>query len=199
MAEKIDNKYASSEYSEECVHLGQDFRLKTVSETVSIVGGPMSEPVAAEPGAPGMNYAQGSDGVYASRPAKLSKDVDVIEMTALASVTQTEDGRIEIRYDETIDEDAPPVVTCLSFDPNEPGLVTLERRGILRSVMMFEEGQYRRCDYVTPIMSFEMTVHSRIVDNKLTADGGTLYMDYTIQTKGVATQRVKLSVEVVRI
>lgn len=197
MADKINNLYASSEYSEECVYLGQDFRLKTVSETVSIVGGPMGDPVAAEPGAPGTDYAEG--GAFASRPAKLSKDVDVIEMTALASVTQTEDGRIEVRYEETIDEDAPPVVTCLSFDPAELGLVTLERRGILRSVMMFEEGQYRRCDYVTPIMSFEMTVHSRIVDNKLTADGGTLYLDYTIQTKGVATQRVKLSVEVVRI
>lgn len=199
MADKINNLYASSEYSEECVHLGQDYRLKTVSETLSVVGGPMSGPVAGDPGAPGTDFAQGEDGVYVSRPAKISKDVDVIEMVSLASLSETEDGRIEIRYEETIDEDAPPVVTCLSFDRENPGLVTLERRGILRSVMMFEEGQYRRCDYVTPIMSFEMTVHSRIVDNKLSADGGTLYLDYTIQTKGVATQRVKLSVELVKI
>lgn len=199
MSDNTNNLYASSEYSEECVHLGQNFRLKTVSETVSIVGVQMGCPVAGGPAEPGTDYGSVDERVFSVGQQKLSKDVDVIEMTALASIEQTEDGRIEIRYDETLDGDAPPVATCLSFDSREPGLVTLERRGILRSVMMFEEGQYRRCDYVTPIMSFEMTVHSRIVDNRLTADGGTLYLDYTIQTKGVATQRVKLSVEVIRI
>lgn len=79
------------------------------------------------------------------------------------------------------------------------GLVTLERRGALRTVMFFEEGRYRRCEYVTPFMTFEMCIYSRRVDNRLSESGGSLYLDYAAEMKGAAAQRVKLNLELTKI
>lgn len=197
MADEIKNIRASSEYSfdsEECAHYGEDFRLRAVSEMISVSAPPPYETAGG--------FIGGDDGEgigFSVKQGKPSKERDVIEMTALASVAVAEDGRIEVRYDDAVDPDEPPVGTCISFDPDCPGLVTLERRGVIRSVMLFEEGRYRRCEYITPYMTFEMCVYGRKVDNRLTAEGGTLELDYVIEIKGAASQRVKMSVEIVKI
>lgn len=123
---------------------------------------------------------------------------DQIENRTTASI-RTEDGRLILSYEEAIDKDEAPVPTVLSFDPAEPGLVTLERKGFLRSVMIFEEGKRHRAVYKTPFAAFEMTVYSRSVENALTSEGGSLRLVYCVEFKGVAEQKVELELEAVRL
>lgn len=174
--------------------MGESFRLTVRSEMISVTGG---TPFDTAPGV--LEDEDGEPISLSPKKDKVTKERDVLEMTALASLTEGEDSRICLRYDDAVDPDEPPVETCISFDPAMPELVTLERHGVIRSVMMFQEGQYRRCEYVTPFMTFEMCVYARKVDNRLTASGGTLTLDYSVEIKGAAAQRVKMELEAVRI
>lgn len=181
-----------------CARHGERFRLRTVSETVSVAGAGIVRRSGGFFDFDG-DEGDGEDGFSFDEKIKTAREKDVIEMTAEAFVELTGDGRLEIRYDDAVDPDGPAVRTCLSFDTAEPGLVTLERRGALRTVMFFEEGRYRRCEYVTPFMTFEMCIYSRRVDNRLSESGGSLYLDYAAEMKGAAAQRVKLNLELTKI
>ena len=75
----------------------------------------------------------------------------------------------------------------------------LERDGFLRTVMTFEEGKRHRALYQTPFAGFEMTVFSRKVENALSADGGTLTLDYAVEFRGAAEQKVRIELEAARI
>ena len=130
-----------------------------------------------------------------SRP---SVETEKIESFSLASI-DVRDGRLIIAYDDAIDKDEPPVPTELSFRLDDPGLITLERHGFLRAVMIFEAGQRHRATYKTPLSNFEMTVFTRTAQNSLTPDGGTLSLEYAIEFRAAAEQKVKLTLEATRI
>lgn len=136
--------------------------------------------------------------VMARRRERPKVKKDQIENRTTASIRR-EAERLILSYEEAIDKDELPVPTVISFDIEEPGLVTLERKGFLRSVMIFEAGKRHRAVYKTPFASFEMTVFSRSVENALTPEGGTLRLVYCVEFKGVAEQKVELELEAVRL
>lgn len=166
----------------------RDFRLKLTSTTVSLSDFPGDDPTDDEKALP--VTAQ-----FRSRPKAQTRS---IESRSLASICEL-DGKVILNYDDTVDDDEDPVPTVLSFHVEEPGLITLERRGFLRSVMIFEQGKRHRATYKTPFAVFEMTVFSRTVENALTADGGTLTLEYTLEFRGAAEQKVRISLEAARI
>jgi uncharacterized beta-barrel protein YwiB (DUF1934 family) len=132
---------------------------------------------------------------FQRRPAV---ETESVESCTLASITER-DGRLIIEYDDAIDDDESPVPTKLSFAVGEPGLITLERKGFLRSVMIFEAGKRHRAIYKTPFAGFEMTVFSRTVENSLTPNGGKLRLDYAVEFRGAAEQKVSFTLEAARI
>ena len=166
----------------------RDFRLKISSVTISLSA--FSGDGAAADGE--------SMPVTARYGAKPSVETDRVESTTLASIT-ARDGRVTLAYDDAIDDAELPVPTKLSFAEDEPGLVTLERSGFMRSLMVFEAGKRHRATYRTPLGGFEMTVFSRTVENALSADGGTLTLDYAVEFRGAAEQKVKLTLEAARL
>lgn len=163
-----------------------DFRLIVRSSSVSL-----SDFAEEEREAPSMP-------VMARRRERPKVKKDQIENRTTAAI-RCDGGRLILSYEEAIDRDEEPVPTVLSFDLAEPGLVTLERKGFLRSVMIFEQGKRHRAVYKTPFADFEMTVYSRGVDNALTTEGGTLRLVYCVEFKGVAEQKVELELEAVRL
>ena len=184
MNEYTDKDVLSPEASGE----RRDFRLKLVSTTVSLSAFPVEgEPTDGE-----------SMPVTARFDRKPSVETDRVESTTLCSIAE-KDGRVTLAYDDAIDDAERPVPTKLSFAANEPGIVTLERSGFMRSVMVFEAGARHRATYKTPLGGFEMTVFSRSVENALTADGGTLTLDYAVEFRGAAEQKVRIALEAVRL
>ncbi len=165
---------------------GGDFRLIVRSSSVSL-----SDFAEEEREASAMP-------VMARRRERPKVKKDQIENRTLASI-RDDGGRLILSYEETIDKDESPVPTVLSFDRAEPGLVTIERKGFLRSVMIFEAGKRHRAMYKTPFAAFDMTVFSRSVENALTPEGGTLRLVYCVEFKGVAEQKVELELEAVRL
>ena len=51
------------------------------------------------------------------------------------------DNRITLRYAEADSTDLANELTIISFEDGEPGIVTMERNGVCRTVMVFEEGK----------------------------------------------------------
>ena len=166
----------------------RDFRLKLVSTTVSLSA-------FSESGEPSDKEAMPVTARFDQKP---SVETERIESTTLCSIT-AKDGRVTLAYDDAIDDADQPVPTKLSFAEAEPGLITLERNGFMRSLMVFEAGKRHRATYKTPLGGFEMTVFSRSVENALGADGGTLTLDYAVEFRGAAEQKVRLTLEAVRL
>lgn len=167
----------------------RDFRLKLTSESVSLSAFAGDRPSE-------------SDGesmpVTARFNAKPSVQTDRVESVTLASIA-VENGRLTLSYDDTVDDAESPVPTKLSFEVDRPGTVTLERRGFLQTMMIFEAKRRHRALYKTPFGGFEMTVYSRKVDNALCAEGGKLTLDYAVEFRGAAEQKVKLTLEATRL
>ena len=115
--------------------------------------------------------------------------------------TMSFDGnRVEICYDETMD-DAGVAQNTLSFDVQEPGIVTLVREGAVSCVMTFSEnGRYGGL-YNMGFASFDFTVATKRISNKLTFEkGGVLLLDYNTELQGVAVQtsRFRFDISVIK-
>ncbi|MBR5187588.1 MAG: DUF1934 domain-containing protein [Clostridia bacterium] len=115
--------------------------------------------------------------------------------------TMSFDGnRVEICYDETMD-DAGVAQNTLSFDVQEPGIVTLVREGAVSCVMTFSEnGRYGGL-YNMGFASFDFTVATKRISNKLTFEkGGILLLDYNTELQGVAVQtsRFRFDISVIK-
>lgn len=122
--------------------------------------------------------------------------VDGVELTTEAEYR--DDGkRIEIRYEETELTGMEGSVTCISFDRESPGIVSMLRGGSVYTVMIFEEGKRHICAYETPIMPFELCIFTRKVNNSIGFDTGkSLDLDYLIEIRGAGTERTIFHMDV---
>lgn len=121
---------------------------------------------------------------------------DTIEMTTDA-VMKDDGERIEISYDETELTGMSGAVTAVSFNKNEPGLVTMLRGGSVRTALVFEEGQRNICTYETPYMPFELCICTRKVENELEFGRGRLFLDYMVEIRGAKAERTKFNFEII--
>lgn len=143
-------------------------------------------------------FLEEEDGGGISFPPDDVPDVEksTTEMSCIASA-EICGGRMEIVYDDaSVDPDSPAVKTKISFELSSPGTVVIERSGTVGSVMIFEQGRFHRCEYVTPILRFEAAVFSRTVENTVGEAGGRLYLDYAVELKGGAAIRTKMNIEI---
>lgn len=109
-----------------------------------------------------------------------------------------DDGkRIEIRYEETELTGMEGSITCISFDRESPGIVSILRGGSVYTVMIFEEGKRHICAYETPVMPFELCIFTRRVQNNIGFDtGNSLDLDYLIEIRGAGTERSMFHMDV---
>ncbi len=94
------------------------------------------------------------------------------------------DGTLELRdsgwdicYEETDLTGLAGVTTCFRL---EPGQVTLERTGKLRSKMVFQEGVVHESLYQMEIGVLMITVCAKQIQAAITENGGTVDMVYSI-------------------
>ena len=118
---------------------------------------------------------------------------EIIEICSLGALTQ-EKGRTQIAYDETEATGMNGATTAVSFQTDQPGVVSMIREGAVSTVLVFEAGKRHHCIYQTPYMPFEVCVHTMKVDNRLLTDG-VLYLDYIIEIRGARAERTKFSME----
>ena len=113
------------------------------------------------------------------------------EMTVLGRYH--DDGiRVAISYDEGELSGMEGSRTTVSYQKNEPGVITMLRTGSVKTALLFEKGRCHECVYQTPIAHFDVRVQTDEVNNSLEGVG-VLYLDYTVELKGAQPQRTKMT------
>ena len=124
---------------------------------------------------------------HKQKASNVSAEPDTIEL--MLEGRYHDDGtRVTISYKEGELTGMQNARTSITFQKNEPSLVTMTRDGAVRTAMIFEPGRRHLCVYQTPYMPFELAVATKQVDNRLEKDG-TLHLLYTAEIKGANGQR----------
>ena len=104
-----------------------------------------------------------------------------------------DDGiRVAISYDESELSGMEGSRATVSYQKNEPGVITMLRTGSVKTALLFEKGRCHECVYQTPIAPFDVCVQTDDVKNSLEGVG-VLYLDYTVELKGAQPQRTKMT------
>ena len=118
---------------------------------------------------------------------------EMIEINSVGRLC-TENGRTSISYEETEVTGMEGSTTAVSFLTDQPGVVSMIREGAVSTVLVFEAGKRHHCLYNTPIMPFEVCVHTLKVENRL-LDAQYLTLDYIIEIRGARAERTKFRME----
>ena len=96
-------------------------------------------------------------------------------------------GEVRLSYDETEMTGMEGARTTVYFREDEPNLITMMRSGTVSTALVFEEKSRHICAYQTPLMPFELCVHTLKVDNRLLSEG-KIYLDYIIEFRGAKAE-----------
>lgn len=121
---------------------------------------------------------------------------ETIEIHSVGNYSEC-DGRVELSYDETEVTGMEGSRTAVSFAKEISGIVSMIREGAVSTVLVFEEGKRHHCIYNTPMMPFEVCVHTMKVENKL-AEEGWLDLDYIVEIRGAQAERTKFRMEILK-
>ena len=117
------------------------------------------------------------------------------EIKTFGTYTLTDDGRVEISYEESEATGMSGSKTTLSFEVAHPEIVTMSRTGFVSTTLVFEKGKRHHCVYNTPYMPFEVCVKSVKVSNSIVAMG-LLELDYFVEIRGAKAERTKFLMNV---
>ncbi|NLK39690.1 MAG: DUF1934 domain-containing protein [Clostridiales bacterium] len=104
--------------------------------------------------------------------------------------------RIELEYEETELTGMEGATTTLSYDKQNPNIITVLRDGSIQTALVFEEGVRHICMYETLYMPIELCVATTTLTNELTFEGGQIALDYLIETGGEQAERTRLSISI---
>lgn len=133
-------------------------------------------------------------------PDKLLSEVPDGEKNEYSLVSEglleIREGRLLLSYEETAIEGVEGCTTVISFEVGSPECVTVERCGALSSVFVISKGERLFSVYSTPYGALDMCIYAKKVENALTEEGGTLYLDYAVELRGLTAQRTRMEVKV---
>ena len=122
------------------------------------------------------------------------QEPDVIELTTDGQLEQTENGW-NLSYEESALTGMEGVMTTFRVDP---GKVTLDRTGALRSTMIFEEGVPHDSLYQLDFGALLMRVCAKKVRFDITPEGGTVDLLYTVEIEQNEAGNVDYHLEINR-
>ncbi len=117
------------------------------------------------------------------------------EMTTEATLLRAA-GKTYIRYSESVLSGMEGASTEIWFFDEHPEVVTMNRDGGFDTSFVFEGGHRHICIYSTPIMSFEMGVHTKEVENRLLTDG-FIVLDYMLEIRGAGAERNRVQISII--
>jgi uncharacterized beta-barrel protein YwiB (DUF1934 family) len=118
-----------------------------------------------------------------------------IELCTEATLSEKEDGCIEISYLENEDDEQLKTRSKIIFSKENPSLVIMSKEGAMSAFLSFEEGKTHICTYDTPFMPIKVYVNASVVDNRLLSDG-TLRLNYILNLNDCAPQHFAVEVKI---
>ncbi len=117
----------------------------------------------------------------------------------LTDGTLVRDGsKISIKYCERADMGfETDTVTILDIDTENPNVVTMVRTGDGATACRFDSEKSRQiCVYEVAGIPLELAIKTNSVAHSITENGGRINLDYTIELRGMSTQRNQMEIEV---
>ncbi len=115
------------------------------------------------------------------------------ELTTAGQFEMSEKGCV-IVYNEASEELA-DCVTSLKVEGSEK--ITMTRTGSYQTELIIEKDRRHNCFYQTPHGELIMGVYAKVIENKMTENGGTLRFSYTIDFNNVPAAENELLFTVV--
>ena len=109
----------------------------------------------------------------------LGNDKDVIELTTEGKLEALDDGYV-LHYEEGEMMGEQTVHTKLTAIGDNQ--IILERSGDMSSRLVIEKGKRNSCFYSIPQGEITLGIYGKTVQNGLSHNGGSLKMEYTIDT-----------------
>ncbi len=123
-----------------------------------------------------------------------AKEDQLLEMSYIGRMT--DDGeRVSIIYNEGNENGLDNSKTIISFMKRSPKIVTMAREGAVSTTFVFEKGRRYQCVYNTPIMPFEVCIHTDAVENEI-IEKKKLFLDYFVEIRGATADHTKFSLEI---
>ncbi len=125
---------------------------------------------------------------------------DAIELMTEGTLSSTEKDGVEcweISYDDT--EATGLIGSTTTVRCFGDALASMERDGDASSLLIIEKDKKHHCHYGTPFGSMIMGIYTNKIENKMTENGGRIYLNYTIDIDSmlVTSNEVMLEVKIV--
>ena len=121
-------------------------------------------------------------------------DEDVVELTTVGKMN-TVNGKTYLQYDVCTESEADGV-NCLIKIDHKDNSVVMQRSGAYNSRMYIKKGQRHTCHYETVGGVLTMGIFGESIKDEMTADGGRLYMSYTIDVNYGMLSRNSVEIKV---
>ncbi len=135
------------------------------------------------------------NGARAGASGKKEVEHEHTEMTTEAILLRA-GGRTSIRYAESELSGMEGANTEIWFFDETPEIVTMERGGGYGTSLTFEGGKRSISVYNTPIMIFELGLHTKEVKNRLLTDG-FIVLDYMLEIRGAGAERNRVHISII--
>ena len=115
-------------------------------------------------------------------------------LTAFGVFSAEKDGSYRISYEDSEITGLKGCLTTFCLAPT--GMLILLRRGEVRTCMVFEKGARHLCDYGLEGNLPSVVLHTHRLESDLTAEGGYLFVDYSVEIRGTRAEHNELFIEV---
>lgn len=105
---------------------------------------------------------------------------EAMQLLTSGELTPTENGYL-LRYEETLDETAPPTKIELSL---MDGVVRMQREGLYAADMVFRKGQRYEGQYTTPFGTMELAIFCTKAHYTIDENGGAVSLHYQLDLNG---------------
>lgn len=119
---------------------------------------------------------------------------DVVEVTTVGKMNVIA-GKTYLKYDDSATTGVKGVSCVIKIDP-EDNSVVMSRSGALNSRMYIKRGQRHICHYETGQGTLTMGIFGEMIKNDINADGGELFMSYTLDANCQLLSRNKVEITV---
>jgi len=122
-------------------------------------------------------------------------DVEVIEYKT-DGVLSDDGETVSLTYSEVEELGFEQSSTKLSCSRKKPGTVTMVRTGSGATACRFSEDERRQhCIYNTGYMPIELIINTHTVENEYKNQSGRIALDYTVELRGLTTERNRLEID----
>ena len=128
------------------------------------------------------------------------KTEEPVVMNLLCEADMTDDGdNIIIEYEEFLVDGGGATQTKLIFNKNTPHTVSLMRTGLVEMACTFAKGERFNCAYrMSDGIGLDFCMVTKELKNKLSYDGGSIFIGYTVEVRGLVVSRNEYRLNVIK-